>query len=322
MAVGGVPGAIHFGYTTRDLITRDITACPLASTPIQRLLGWLRVDLSERKIAPYDVKNSRGELKFVLIKMSESSGELLVRFVLRSEAAVPHLQELIPVMQQEFPQIKVVSVNLQPEHKAIIEGDREIVLTSDSYIKESFGGRVLFFGTQTFTQVNSAVAERLYTTVASAVEQLKPKLFFDLYCGVGAFGILCAMHTEKVLGIEYSAPAIAAAIRGAQENEFKNTEFLSGDVEEFLTKYRGPLPEVVVVNPPRRGLSPRIIEILRKMRPQILFYSSCNPETLRRDAELLNATYRLKEITPFDMFPLTEHLEVLAVFECRNVPDL
>lgn len=318
MAVGGSPGKIFFGYTTRDLVTRDITGCPLAAPAIQSVLVWLQSALNMSQISPYDVKRDTGELKFVLVKVSESSGEILVRFVLRSENAISQIRTLASLLQREVPAVRVVSVNLQPEHKAIIEGETEIVLTSEAHIKEAFGTTVLYFGPQTFTQINSAVAAKLYAKVSKEVSNLRPRMLFDLYCGVGGFGIQGAAYSGRVVGIEYSALAIEAAERGARENRVANIELFSGDVEAYLSTYTGMLPEIVVVNPPRRGLSSKIIQSVSEMRPRTIFYSSCNPETLRRDAEGLNSVYRIREVTPFDMFPLTEHVEVLAVFDARE----
>ena len=147
----------------------------------------------------------------------------------------------------------------------------------------------------------------------------KPTLVLDIFCGIGGFALFASQFTKKVVGVEVSESAIKSAKLAAQDNGFKNIQFLPKDAEEFLTTYSGNRPDMLICNPPRRGLSNQIIEKINNLAPSSLIYSSCNPETLANDIQLLKENYQVRSLAPFDMFPLTNHLEVLAHLRLKEL---
>jgi 23S rRNA (uracil747-C5)-methyltransferase len=267
-----------------------------------------------QKLTPYNIDERTGELKYIIVMTTADGSQGILRFVLRSSEAIPRITKSIQGIQQAFPWVKVISCNLQPQPAAILEGPEEILLTRDRVIREQFGEIPLYLAPQSFMQVTPQVAQSLYTHAARYIERTKPSLVMDLFCGVGGFSLHAASHAQRVVGVELSVAAIESARISAAELKLENTEFHASDVEKFLTDGDEFAPDLVIVNPPRRGLSPGILEHIKQKRPKVLLYSSCAPDTFARDAQILAPTYRLDELTPFDMFPMTRHCELLGAF--------
>ncbi|MBX7143983.1 MAG: 23S rRNA (uracil(1939)-C(5))-methyltransferase RlmD [Oligoflexia bacterium] len=316
MVVGGSVQAPVLGIMLEGFRLQELATCPLVDTRIPPILSALREGITRFGVVPYDVVKRKGELKYFIVRTSERSGETLVRFVLRSREQADRVAQLAGHMALSFPTIKVASINLQPVHQAVLEGEEEIILTENDFIRDPIGQYQFLCGSQSFAQVTTNVAVKLYNYAAQKVKSAQPKLMLDLYCGIGGFSTFCASYAERILGVEASEAAIRDARRSAVENGIKNTEFVAQDVEPFLDRLKDR-PDLILLNPPRRGLSPRIIERILVSNVQHVLYSSCNPSTLSRDVSELFSAYQLESVAPFDMFPLTDHVEALAVLRRR-----
>lgn len=290
----------------------ELLDCPLHFQALNSIAHFLKSFITTANLIPYDIEKRVGELKGLILKSNANQTEIMVRFILRSKEGLFRIKKHLSQLLNEFESIKVVSVNIQPKPAAILEGPEEIILTESSFIWETHETCFLAYGPQSFSQVTPETARALYLFVSQLLASTKVKSLIDLFCGVGGFSNYAAPTLEWAHGIEISENAIDIAKMVRDKNEFKQLQFTSGDVEAFLKDYNGPKPDAVVVNPPRRGLSENILNSILTLAPRYVAYSSCNPETLVRDLRVLQSHYEIITLKPFDMFPLTPHLEAVA----------
>ena len=368
MVVCGTASAPVLGILGPDGRGVDLRRCPLHLREIERALPVLARAVARLRIRPYDVAARRGELKHVLVTASPD-GDLMVRWVLRSDRHETALRAELPRLREELGTLAVMSVNLQPVHQAIIEGEEERILTDDSPDGDRLlmrlrlgddgarradaghtgrggrGGRTghtgrggpgatgagrpgpngrsrelpLLLPTRSFFQTNTAVAEALYTTAAAWAADLgEGAEVWDLFCGVGGFALALAGADEgadggrRVLGVEVSAPAIAGARRAAALMGLSagRVRFEAGDAR-VLDPGRGAAPDLLVVNPPRRGIGAGLAGRIEASGVRRVLYSSCNPQSLARDLGAM-PSLSVRRARLFDMFPHTDHAEVLV----------
>ena len=302
---------LTFGFYHSDGTSRELEACPLHALGINSLLPQLKIILKKYQIIPYDLKTKTGELKYLLLSKSGEgeSGELLLRFVLRSKESLDRLKKAAIEISAMSSNVKVITANIQPIHQAIFEGDEEMVLTRDLSIIHQFDEFKLSLGARSFFQVTPRIAKRLYGAVADSISINAPKSLIDLYCGVGAFSFYASRHCFDITGVEISKEAIDCAKNSSLVNG-SQIDFVAMDVEEYLNKSPKKF-EAVIVNPPRRGLNSSIIKMIENIAPQFIYYSSCNAETMARDFLELKTNYQIQSLQIFDMFPYTSHYETL-----------
>ena len=375
MVVCGTASAPVLGIPGPDGRGVDLRRCPLHLHEIERALPVLARTVARLRLRPYDVAARRGELKHVLVTASPD-GDLMVRWVLRSDRHEADLRAELPRLREELGTLAVMSVNLQPVHQAIIEGEEERILTDDSPdgdrllmrlrlgadgVQRANAGRgrrarrgrrgaagighgaegterargdawryvegtgctgegvgparelPLLLPTRSFFQTNTAVAEALYTTAAAWAADLGEGVeVWDLFCGVGGFALALAGGGRRVLGVEVSAPAIAGARRAAALMGLSagQVRFEAGDAR-VLDPGCGAAPDLLVVNPPRRGIGAELAGRIEASGVRRVLYSSCNPQSLARDLGAM-PSLGARRARLFDMFPHTDHAEVLV----------
>ncbi|RPD94420.1 23S rRNA (uracil(747)-C(5))-methyltransferase RlmC [Candidatus Pantoea deserta] len=310
MVVSGSVERPVLGMVQRDGSTVDLCDCPLYPSSFAPVFAALKPFIARAGLTPYNVARRRGELKFLLLTESTQGG-MMLRFVLRSREKLEQLRAALPWLQRQLPQLKVISANIQPVHMAILEGDEEIALTPSQSLAESFNNVPLWIRPQSFFQTNPQVAAALYAAARDWVGELTISSMWDLFCGVGGFGLHCATPQMQLTGIEISAEAIACAQRSAAMLGLENVSFAALDSTAFATG-RDKVPDLVLVNPPRRGIGEALCAYLSRMAPDYLLYSSCNPESMAQDLARL-PDYRVERVQLFDMFPHTAHFEVLSL---------
>ncbi|WLI78499.1 23S rRNA (uracil(747)-C(5))-methyltransferase RlmC [Kosakonia sp. H02] len=311
MVVSGSVEKPLLGMLHRDGTPEDLTSCPLYPDAFAPVFAALKPFIARAGLTPYNVARKRGELKYLLLTESQQDGGMMLRFVLRSETKLEQLRAALPWLQAQLPQLKVISVNIQPVHMAIMEGETEIFLTEQQALAERFNGVPLWIRPQSFFQTNPAVASQLYATARDWVRALPVNHMWDLFCGVGGFGLHCATPEMRLTGIEIAPEAIACATQSAQALGLNNLHFQALDSTRFATA-QGDVPDLVLVNPPRRGIGRELCEYLSRMAPPFIIYSSCNAATMANDLALLPG-YRIARVQLFDMFPHTAHYEVLTL---------
>jgi len=323
--IGEVEKAV-LGLVDKDFNGIELEKCPLHLEIINRIIQILPQAISSGNLTPYDIKKRRGELKNIIILSNSLQSEVILRFVLRSEDLVQEIKKLVPSLQKQIPELKVISVNIQAVPHQIPEGEKEIFLTEEEYIYQSYNGIEFVISPKAFIQVSPETAEALYAKVAAKVEELEIKSLLDLYCGVGGFSLHAASVGAQVKGIEISTQSIKCARLAAarlartteSQNKINSVSFSSGSVEDLLKTFEAKNLDAIICNPPRRGLGQETIEHILELSPKYLIYSSCSAKTFFKDLEILKSFYKLNEIHPFDMFPLTKHVEILSIFERSN----
>jgi 23S rRNA (uracil747-C5)-methyltransferase len=290
----------------------DLRDCALHTHGIQTALPVLADFLRTAKLTPYDVSSRRGELKHLLVTESPD-GELMVRFVLRSTEAIPRTRKHLPGLLQALPNARVVSVNLQPVHKAVLEGPTELLLTEQQSLPMRVNGLTLHLRPRGFFQTNTGIAAALYRLAADWADEVSPRSVVDLYCGVGGFALHLARPGRSVVGVEVSEEAVVSARTAAREAGL-DARFEVGDASGWSMPADTPdeTPDLVVVNPPRRGLGPELSRQLEDSGAGHVLYSSCRAETLARDLAAM-PSLRPRRAVLLDMFPHTDHYEVLVL---------
>ena len=316
MVVMGSVEAPVLGIVNHTQQQVDLTACPLYPQEFQQAFGYIRKFITLAKLQPYQVEQKQGELKFVLLSQSKATGQWMLRFVMRSKNHLAAIIKHLPALQQQWPDLCVCSVNLQPEHKAVLEGEEEIVLTIQQVLAERFNDVPLFLQPQSFFQTNPVLAAQLYQTARSWTADLAVTTVWDLFCGVGGFALHLAQKERRIIGIEISPAAIASAQQSAALMPDVNLEFQALDAAAFA-KAQQQSPDLLVVNPPRRGLGAELCATVAKLQPAWLLYSSCNPQTLAQDLVRLSE-YQLQKAQLFDFFPHTGHAEVLCLLKRQS----
>lgn len=332
MVVSGTVAEPVLGILDRGGHGVDLTDCGLYPEALQASFGPLAAFVTRANLEPYQVSGTgkraqqRGELKYLLVTLSPD-GELMVRFVLRSQEAIARIRKHLGSLRSELPALAVASANIQPAHAAVLEGDLEIPLTERTTLPMRIDDITLDLRPQSFFQTNTAVATELYSQARAWVDEVDPRSLWDLYCGVGGFALHCAAPGRAVTGIEISAEAVVAAsgtverLRDGDGGErFRDVAFATGDATAFAVGPQGPeLPEMVIVNPPRRGIGADLADWLESSGIEHVLYSSCNATTLAKDLAAM-PSLRPVRARLLDMFPQTSHYEVLVLLE-RAAPD-
>ncbi len=331
MVVGGTVAQPTLGILDGAGRGVDLQRCGIIAPGILEVFPALIAAITRAGLEPYDVPNRRGELKHLIVTEAPS-GALMVRFVVRSEASVARVRGVLPWLRDALPRLLVVTANLLPEHKAVLEGEVEHVLTTDAVLPMTVGDVTLRVRPQSFVQTNTAIAAALYAQARDWVDELDPASLWDLYCGVGGFALNCASPggvatdraraprraTRSVLGVEASPDAVASAelardARYTAPGDRQRIRFIAADATAFAlgaTK----VPELVIVNPPRRGLGAELADWLQGRGPRHVMYSSCNVESLARDLAAMPG-YRVARARVLDMFPQSTHFEVITLLE-------
>jgi len=293
----------------------DLADCPLYPAEFATAFERIRHFIQQTKLQPYAIESKKGELKYILLSQSFDSGQWLLRFVLRSQNHVAAIRKHLPALQASWPELRVCSVNLQPEHKAVLEGTVEIILTEQSMLPLLLNDVPLYLQPQSFFQTNPQLAAQLYQTARDWTCDLPITRVWDLFCGVGGFALHLANANREVTGIEISAAAIECASRSALQMGLTNLKFQALDAAVFAAVQQAS-PDLLVVNPPRRGLGAELCQTITQLQPHWVLYSSCNPQSLAADLALLSQ-YQLLQAQLFDFFPHTNHAEVLCLLQLR-----
>lgn len=315
MVISGTTQAPTIGILDTEGHGVDLRNCGVIAPTLRTLLPVIERFIKELKLIPYDVPKRKGELKHVILTLSDT-GAVMVRWVLRTKKHFVALRDSLPQFLELLPHHSVISVNFLPEHKAVLEGEEEIILTRRTTLEFGLNGVPMHLRPQGFFQTNTEIAAALYRQARQWIDDVEPESVWDLYSGVGGFALHTAGEGRTVYGIETSEEAVAAAKISAESMGFTDAHFVVSDATEFALN-AGWAPDAVIVNPPRRGISAELSQWLNKSDVQHLIYSSCNAKSLARDLE------RLENYTPqvarvMDMFPQTDHYEVMVKLERKS----
>ncbi len=316
MAVGGSIESPTLGLVDARGLAEDLAECLLYPAAIALAFEPIKQFIGAARLAPYDIANRRGELKFVLLTVAEHSGELMLRFVLRSREALGRIHVALPSLRASLPQLRVISVNLQPLPAAIVEGNEEIALSECQHLRIELNGLPFFLRPRGFFQTNQSVAAALYRQAREWVDRCAPARVWDLFCGVGGFAAHCADGAREVHGIELSEEAIEGARLCADAVGSPMLTFEARDAAAQLAFPVDSNNDLVIVNPPRRGIGEVLCAALEESTIKWLIYSSCNASTLAADLRNM-PSLQPRQAQLLDMFPHTTHCETLVLLERR-----
>jgi 23S rRNA (uracil747-C5)-methyltransferase len=311
LVVAGTQQSPTLGILDAEGLGVDLPDCRLYPPAIVDTFPVLRELIRRTALPPYSVPDRHGELKYLLLTLDPPSGGLMLRLVLRSREGLGRIQRELPWLLQALPALRCVSVNLQPRHAALVEGEVEIPLGPDSRLALQVNDVQLALQPGGFWQTNTEVAAALYREAREWVRELPLRRLLDLYCGIGGFAHHLAAAGREVEGIELHPAAVASAQLGRGPSDAPSPRFAIADADAGASEFLAEL-DLLVLNPPRRGLSETLCSKIIERAPRWLLYSSCNPQTLARDLDRL-PVYRPLRARLFDMFPQTPHAEVLVL---------
>ncbi len=292
----------------------DIHECHLQSRESVQIVNHFRKIARKHSWDPWDARKTRGLLRHLVIREGKSTGERMVNLVLSrfDEDVVSACDE--SVREAGVPVTTfVVTVNDTPAQTAI--GDRIHVVSGPGFITDRIGEYSFQIGPQSFFQTNTLQAETLYEVARNAATLSGSECVYDIYCGAGTIGIYLARDAARVVGIEVVPEAVRDARANATLNNVRNCTFVQGDVLKELNEAfveRHGRPEVIILDPPRAGLHPRVVKTVARLGATRIVYVSCNPQTQARDIAMMDGAYRIDALQPVDLFPHTDHVENVA----------
>ena len=269
--------------------------------------------VNHNKVSIYDESAHKGLLRHIFVRRGAVSGQVLVCLVVNGRQ-IPHAEDLIAALKA-LPGFTTLALSVNTKRGNTILGDETITLYGPGYIEDTLCGLQFRLSPRSFYQVNHAQAQRLYETAISQAQITKDDTVLDLYCGVGTITLAMASAAGKVIGVEVVPQAVEDAWDNARRNGIENAQFFCGDAGQAALELerQGVRPDVVVVDPPRKGLNADTIEALYRMAPRRIVYVSCDPATLGRDVALLKQRgYALQSATAADLFPRCAHVETVV----------
>lgn len=297
----------------------DCRACKLQPPAFAAAMEAFREWAPTSGDEPYDEVTGKGRLRHLYLRQADSTGEVMVCVVVNGNG-VHKEAELVQLLRERVPGLKSVIINSNRDRTNVVLGKKCRTAWGQDHITDRLCGLTFHISPLSFYQVNRTQAERLYRQAAAYAHLTGTETLLDLYCGAGTIGLSMAANARRVIGVEVVAPAIEDARRNAARNGVANAEFFCADAAEAATtlKARGEYPDVVVLDPPRKGCAPELLHTVVQMRPERIVYVSCDPATLARDMRILaDLGYPPQELTPVDMFPRTAHVET-CVKLCRK----
>lgn len=298
------------------------SGCVLFSSQINKLVSYLEEQLSLQKVTAYNSKTGRGNLRKILIRESKSTGEIMIVFITK-EDNLGFDENILNDLVKTFPQVVSIYQNINRIPKAVLSGKDFRLLEGKPDLEEAIGPFRFKISPQSFFQVNVAQAKILNEKILEYANLSGEETVIDSYCGTAAISIYLAKQARKVYGIEIEKSAIRDAKINCELNNISNIKFFTGRAEEWLYRWRrkGEEVHIIIVDPPRKGCSPKTLKEITKIKPKQILYVSCNPATLARDVKYLTKDddYKLKKVLPIDMFPQTGHIECIASLERRLI---
>lgn len=297
-------------YAPRTHRVVDLGGCRVAEPPLDEVATVMRDLLAAHAVVPYDERLGEGQLRYAILRVNHLA-QVLVTLV-TSGAPFSDGEAIARALMAARAEVVGVVQNINRSRGNALYGDEERVLAGAAHLGEQVGPVELRLSSTAFFQVNRDVAARIYADLAEAAALTGQERVVDAYAGVGGIALTLARGAAEVIGIEEHAGAVADAQAGAQRNHATRARFVVGDVAGVLGGLDAA--DIVVLNPPRRGCAPAVLEAAARLRPRFVAYVSCAPDTLARDLGILaRHGLRARSVTPYDMLPQTPHVEALAV---------
>jgi 23S rRNA (uracil1939-C5)-methyltransferase len=302
----------------------DLNECHLVSEAGVAVLNGIR-DLARHEGWPaWHPRNHEGYLRHVVLRIPQHSDDFMVNIV-TSSVHEGRMAALAARLQSDFPFVTTLinTINDTPAQTAI--GARADVVFGPGTVTERLGDLEFEIGPTTFFQTNTSQTAKLYEAALECAALTGAEHVYDLYCGCGTISLYISKHAKHVVGVELLQEAVQNAERNADRNGVSNCRFVSGDMRRVFDSSfadEHSIPDVIIVDPPRAGMHPKVVERIGKMRPQRIVYVSCNPQTQARDLATLRDAYDIERVQPVDLFPHTFHVENVVGLRAKQTPDV
>jgi 23S rRNA (uracil1939-C5)-methyltransferase len=286
----------------------------LFSSVVNRLLSYLEDRLTLLGFTIYDRNTGEGCLRNIMVRESRATGELMLIFVTSTDSW--QLEEVVQSVRAVFPQVVSIYQNVNKNNKSVILGSKFNLIYGQAFLQDSIGPYVFKISPQSFFQVNNEQARVLYEHALDFANLSGKESVIDAYCGIGSIAIFIATQAKKIIGVEVVEEAIKDARENAKLNNIENSEFIVGKAEDWLPRWvrEGGRADVIIVDPPRKGCAPELLEAIVEVNPERVVYVSCNPATLARDLKhLVGNGYEVRAVQPVDLFPQTSHVETVCL---------
>ena len=298
----------------------DVNNCFIQKEKNNKIIGVVREWMQKYHIPAYNEDKGTGIVRHVMGRVGVHTGDVMVVLV-TATYDIPHVKELTKMLRDNIPGLKSFIQNINKRHTNVIMGLKDRVIYGKSTIRDTLGTLKFNISAQSFFQVNSEQAEKLYNKAVEFAGLTGKEIVFDVYCGTGTISLFLAKHAKAVYGIEIVPPAITDARRNAEDNHCDNATFLLGDAAQKLPELleQGIKPDVVLLDPPRAGCEERVLSSIVHVKPKRIVYVSCNPSTLARDLAYLSSHgYNVPIVQPVDMFPQTAHVETVTLLQRKD----
>ncbi len=296
----------------------DTTDCRIQAQGNNAIVNAVRDVVEKLNISVYNEDRHTGVLRHVMGRVG-LDGDMVV--LVTATEKLPHERELVKLLRARLPHVVSIQQNIQTYHNNVILGRETKLLWGRPTIKDRIGRLQFHISPRSFFQVNTAQAEVLYSKALEYANLTGEETVIDAYCGTGTITLFLAQKAREAYGVEIVKPAIQDAKKNARDNNVKNATFLVGDATAVLPRlaHQGIRADVVVVDPPRAGCTPVVLQTFANMHPDRIVYVSCNPASLARDLKILDELgYHAEKVQPVDMFPMTSHVESVALIRRKK----
>ncbi len=309
-------------YAKRSHEVIENEQCYIQNEDIDKLSKEVFKLLLLKGFTGYNEQNFTGDIRHILIRRGYHTSEMMIVIVVNNKSIFEdvRIEEIVDILSKNNEDIKSIVLNFNNSKTNEILGKEEKIVFGNGYITDYIEDYMYYISPRSFFQVNTTQAEVLYNTLKELLKLKKDEVLFDLYSGVGSIGIFLSNSVNKVYGIEIEEQAVKMANMNIEANNVENAEYIAGSVENKIVEFekRKIKPDVIVVDPPRKGLDLDSIEYIIKFRPKKIGYVSCAPSTLARDLKLLSTYYDIDTISPVDLFPHSEHIENVALLKLKD----
>ena len=309
----GKPIAGFYKNRTHEVV--PIRRCAILPEVFDRVKDLVLRWAEEDRVSVYDEQSGQGLLRHIYVRKGAVSGQVMVCIVANGES-LPRENRLVHALRREIPGLASVVLSVNRRNTNVVLGDEFRTLWGEAWIEDELCGFTFRLSPRSFYQVNHDQAQRLYARAVEFAELRGTETVLDLYCGTGTITLALSRAAGKAVGVEIVSQAIEDAKENAARNGVTNVEFFCADASAAAERLcaEGAAPDVIVVDPPRKGLAPDVIDAMVQMSPARIVYVSCDPATLARDVKLLHEKgYALTRAEAFDLFPRTFHVETVVL---------
>lgn len=307
-------------YQKRSHEIVEMDSCIITGDTNDDAVQAVKEIVNKYNITAYNEEKHKGILRHIIARYGKTTGDLMIVLVTNGKD-LPQRKKIMEDIRDALPEIKSIVQNINSKRTNVIFGEETRVLWGAEYIYDFIGDIKFAISARSFYQINPDQTKVLYDQALQYAELNGDETVIDAYCGIGTISLFLAQQAKKVYGVEIVPEAIEDARRNAELNNITNAEFAVGKSEDVIPEWKkqGITPDVIVVDPPRKGCDEELLKTIIEMKPKRVIYVSCNPSTLARDLRVLeDGGFKTQKVQPVDMFPQTTHVETVTLLELNN----